>query len=105
VPALASVPEELSYKVENVLADSGYYSEEAVKKTEAENSPTVYAAVGRVSHHKSVQDLEEALQYSEPEESGGEDTPKESMSKRLKTSEGRALYHKTTKAYRNLTRT
>ncbi|MFA7172281.1 MAG: transposase [Kiritimatiellia bacterium] len=52
----------------------------------------MYAAVGRVSHHKSVQDLEEALQYSEPEESGGEDTPKESMSKRLKTSEGRTLY-------------
>jgi len=92
VPALESVPEELSYKIENVLADSGYYSEEAVKKTESENGPTVYAAAGRVPHHKSVQDLEEALRHSEPDESGSETSPKETMIKRLKTSKGRALY-------------
>ena len=90
VPTVESIPEEVDYKVENVLADSGYYSEKPVTTIEAENGPTVYVAVGRQSHHKSVQDLEEALLDSEPDEKSA--TFKENMMNRLKTSKGRDLY-------------
>jgi len=90
IPTVESIPNEINYIVENVLADSGYYSEKAVSTVEANNGPTVYAAVGRQSHHKSVQDLKDALNCSESEEEGR--TFQEKMAARLKTSRGRDLY-------------
>jgi transposase len=90
IPTVGSIPNEINYTVENVLADSGYYSEEAVSTVEANNGPTVYASVGRQSHHKSVQDLKDDLNCSETEEEGR--TFKEKMSARLKTRKGRDLY-------------
>lgn len=99
VPTLESVPTEVEFKVENALADSGYYSEKAVTTAEADGGPTVYAAVARQSHHKTIQDLEEALRDSKPDGKEGtakpdekKGTAKEQMAKRLKASKGRVLY-------------
>ncbi|RKX33655.1 MAG: hypothetical protein DRP64_20735 [Verrucomicrobia bacterium] len=56
-PVLESIPAEVS-DPENVLADTGYYSEEAVKKAEADGGPRVYCAMAKSGHHVSVADLE-----------------------------------------------
>ncbi len=42
-------------KVSEVLADNGYFSESAVEKVESNGGPTVYAAIGKQSHHKTVE--------------------------------------------------
>jgi hypothetical protein len=77
-----------------VLVDNGYYSEAAVRQieTDPEGQPTgttVYAAVGKTSHHRSVEDLEKK---EEPVAPGLEATIKEIMEHRLRTKEGKALY-------------
>ena len=74
--------------------DNGYYSEAAVRQieTDPEGQPTgttVYAAVGKTSHHRSVEDLEKK---EEPVAPGLEATIKEIMEHRLRTKEGKALY-------------
>jgi transposase len=77
-----------------VLADNGFYSEAAVEAVErtAKGEPTgvtVYAAVEKTGHHRSVADLE-ARAEPEPPPSGA--SVGEVMRYRLRTRAGRALY-------------
>lgn len=77
-----------------VLADSGYYSEAAVKAVEQDEAGTatgtvVYAAVERAHHQRSVQDLEKKEDPPEPPPSA---SAKEKMAHRLRTQAGRELY-------------
>lgn len=82
IPAAVCTPE-------NVLADTGYYSEEAVKKAEANDGPTVYCALAKSGHHISVSNLEKQPPHDTPPL----DAPmKEKMAHRLKSPEGKALY-------------
>jgi transposase len=86
--------EEKGTQVGAILVDNGYYSQEAVRQveTDPEGRPTgktVYAAVGKTRHHRSVKDLEKK---EEPAAPGPEATIKEVMDHRLKTKEGKALY-------------
>lgn len=74
---------------ENVLADTGYYSEDAVKKAEADGGPRVYCAMAKSGHHVSVADLEKQP-VAVPPPPGA--PVKEQMAHRLKTPEGKALY-------------
>lgn len=85
---LESVPEEV-FKPENVLVDSGFYSEEAVKEVEREDGPTVYAAVEKHDHHVTIEDLEKKADPPKPCE---EASAKEKMRHRTKTKSGKALY-------------
>lgn len=58
VPALAAVSSAVG-EVANALTDSGYYSEQAVLTIENEGEgPTVYAAMKRQSHGRSIEQLE-----------------------------------------------
>ena len=77
-----------------VLTDSGFYSEAAVQAVEqtGDGQPTgttVYAAVEKKEHHRTVSDLE---QKPEPEVPGPEASPSQVMNYRLRTPEGRAKY-------------
>jgi len=92
-PTLSSIPPEAG-DVSAVLADSGYFSERAVRQVEenpdgGSTGTKVYAAVEKTSHHRSVADLEIR---PEPEAPPPEASVKEAMSHRLRTSEGKALY-------------
>lgn len=72
-----------------VLADSGFYSEAAVKAIEANGDTSVLAAVERKSHHRTVADLEKR---SDPPPPGPEAGGMETMKWRMSTSAGQALY-------------
>ncbi len=72
-----------------VLADNGFYSATAVATVEANGGPTVYAAVEKTGHHRSVSDLE---QRADPPPPVAESDPVEQMRYRLRTKAGRALY-------------
>ena len=77
-----------------VLTDSGFYSEAAVQSVErtGEGQPTgttVYAALDKKEHHRTVRDLE---QKPEPAVPGPEATTRDVMKYRLHTLEGRAQY-------------
>jgi transposase len=87
-PVLESIPSEVA-EPGNVLADTGYYSEEAVKKAEADGGPRVYCAMAKGGHHVSVADLEKQPIAFPPPPSA---PMKEQMAHRLKTPEGKALY-------------
>jgi sRNA-binding protein len=81
-------------EVNAVLADSGFYSEAAVRAVEQPRAGTasgltVYAAVDQQSHHKSVADL---LPQPEPPTLPETASAKEKMAHRLKTSVGKTLY-------------
>jgi len=81
-------------QVETVLADSGLFSERAVKAVEqsADGTPTgmeVLAAVEKTSHHRSVQDLEKK---ADPVAPGPGASVIEVMRYRMKTPAGRAKY-------------
>jgi len=87
-PVLESIPAEVA-EPENVLADTGYYSEEAVQKAEADGGPTVYCAMAKSGHHVSVADLEkQPIAFPPPPAA----PVKEKMAHRLNTPEGKALY-------------
>jgi transposase len=80
--------------VATVLTDNGFYSETAVQKIEqtpagTPTGTTVYAAVEKTSHHRSVADLEKR---PEPAAPPPEASVTEMMRHRLKTSAGKALY-------------
>lgn len=88
--------------VKAVLADSGFYSEAQVRaveqasqggaNVEASGAPrglTVYAAVEKQSHHKSVAEL---LPQPEPAPLAENASAKEKMAHRMKTQAGRTLY-------------
>ncbi len=87
-PVLNSIPEAV-LTVENVLTDAGYYSEAAVKEAEADNGPTVYSAVEKTGHHRTVRDLEKKEPPTPPAPDAG---MKERMKKRLETKAGQAIY-------------
>ena len=94
VPTVASISPVVLPHVQNILVDSGFYSEAAVKAVEentdgTKSGLTVYAAVEKTSHHKTVADL---LPQAEPEPPALEATAKEKMSHRLKTLIGKELY-------------
>ena len=77
-----------------VLADSGFYSEEAVQTIERTpagdaSGTIVYAAMEKISHHRSVADLEK---MEDPAAPPPDATVAEQMRHRLKTSAGRKLY-------------
>jgi len=81
-------------EVTAVLADSGFYSEEAVAAVELQpdgtpTGRTVYAAVGRQGHHRTVADL---LPQPAPVAPGPEASATDQMRYRLRTEPGRALY-------------
>lgn len=87
-PVLESIPAEVA-EPENVLSDTGYYSEDAVKNAEADDGPTVYCAMAKSGHHVSVADLEKQPIAAPPPPGA---PMKEQMAHRLKTPEGKALY-------------
>lgn len=92
-PSVAAISPVVAPEVQAVLADSGFYSEAAVaaveqKKDGTASGVTVYAAVEKHSHHKTVEDL---LPKAEPVAPGVQASAKEKMAHRLKTT-GKALY-------------
>jgi hypothetical protein len=91
VPAVASVAAEVR-DPSTVCADTGYFSEEAVNAIEKEGKgPTVYCALERQSHHRTVGDLE---RKPIPEAPAATAPVKEKMAHRLKTPEGHSQYKK-----------
>ena len=77
-----------------VLADSGFYSEAAVRAVEQTpagqpTGTTVYAALEKTGHHRTVSDLEQRAEPSGPD-AGASLT--EVMKHRLKTAVGKAQY-------------
>ena len=94
VRTVAAISPVVAAKVKAILTDSGFYSEAAVltvAQTPAGQPTgiTVYAAVEKTSHHKTVADL---LPQPEPAAPGPEASAKEIMAHRLKTAVGKALY-------------
>jgi len=94
VATVAAISPVVAPAVKAVLADSGFYSEGAVRAVEQKPDGTstgkrVYAAVEKHSHHKSVADL---LPQPEPEAPGPEASAQEVMAHRLQTAAGKALY-------------
>jgi Transposase DDE domain len=92
--SVAAISPVVAAEVQAVLADSGFYSEAAVQAVEqtldgTPNGVTVYAAVAKQSHHKTVADL---LPQAEPAAPGPQATAKEIMAHRLQTAVGKALY-------------
>jgi len=72
-----------------VLTDSGFFSEEAIGAVETDGGPTVYAAVDKTGHHRTVADLEKKTEPLPPPP-GASWT--EVMRYRLRTAAGRDLY-------------
>jgi len=89
VPTVQAVPAIVRAQVEAVLVDKGFYSAAAVAAVEAGGGPTVYAAVEKTGHHRSVADLEQRPEPLPPPASGG---PVERMRHRLQTPAGRERY-------------
>ncbi|MEY2880429.1 MAG: hypothetical protein RLZZ15_2809 [Verrucomicrobiota bacterium] len=93
-PTLAAISPVVAAEVKAVLVDSGFYSEAAVQA--AEQNPdgtatgrTVYAAVDKTSHHKTLADL---LPQPEPPPPPPDATAKAKMAHRQQTQAGRELY-------------
>ena len=91
---VAAISPVVAAEVKNVLVDSGFYSEAAVAAVEQKpdgtpSGVTVYAAVEKHSHHKTVADL---LPQPEPAVPGPDAPAKAQMAYRLKTAVGQALY-------------
>jgi transposase len=91
---VAAISPVVAPEVKAILVDSGFYSEVAVQAVEQnpDGSPTgvtVYAAVEKTNHHKTVADL---LPQPEPAAPGPAANAKEKMAHRLKTKIGKELY-------------
>jgi hypothetical protein len=89
VPTVAAISPVVVPEVSAILVDSGFYSEAAVAAVESCSEIKVYAAVEKLSHHKTVADL---LPQIEPATPGPEASAKEIMAHRLKTQTGKTLY-------------
>lgn len=87
-PALDSIPSAVALP-KNVLADTGYYGDNAIEKAEVGDGPRVYCAMAKSGHRLRVSDLEKKPLPSAPAAGA---PMKEQMAYRLKTSEGKALY-------------
>jgi hypothetical protein len=93
VPTVAAVAAAVA-SVAVVLADSGFYSEAAVRAVEQTpggqpTGTTVYAALEKKEHHRTVSDLEKKEEPAAPA-SGA--SMGEIMKHRLKTDAGKAKY-------------
>jgi hypothetical protein len=93
VPSVAAIGAPVQ-SVAVVLADSGFYSEAAVQAVEqnAQGQPTgttVYAALEKKEHHRSVSELEKKPEPSAPAPGAALG---QVMKHRLKTAEGKAKY-------------
>jgi transposase len=89
IPALAAVSPAVG-EVANALTDSGYYSENAVLTVENEDKgPTVYAAMKRQAHGRSIEQLEKR---EDPPLPPANATVAEVMVHRLETVPGKELY-------------
>ena len=94
VASVAAISPVVAGDLHAVLVDSGFYSAAAVQAVEqkSDGTPsglTVYAAVGKQSHHQTVADL---LPQPEPAPLAADASPKEKMAHRLQTSVGKQLY-------------
>jgi len=89
VPAVASVV--AVRELTHVLADTGYFSAEAVATVESNGGPTAYVAVEKTGHHRTVADL---LAVSEPETPVTGPIDRDAMRRRLRTAAGRTAYKK-----------
>ena len=90
-PGIANVDASVR-EVDTVCADTGYFSEKAVAEIENDgNGPTVYCAVEKQGHHRTVADLEKK---AEPASPSVDASVKEKMIYRLKTKAGRTIYKK-----------
>jgi transposase len=89
VPTLMAIPAVIG-TVAAALVDSGFFSEKAVQQVESgQAGTTVYAAVEKTGHHRSVADLETK---PEPESPAADASVTEVMRHRLRTATGKALY-------------
>jgi transposase len=89
VPTLAAIPTAAG-TLAAALVDSGFFSAAAVQQIErSEAGPTVYAALDKTGHHRSVADLEKR---PDPESPAAEASIAEVMRHRLRTTAGKALY-------------
>lgn len=93
VANLQAIPPQVG-AVESVLTDSGFYSEQAVRAVEQTGADqpsgtTVYAALERKSHHRSVADLEKQAEPAAPPAGA---RMSEVMKHRLATSAGKQKY-------------
>lgn len=84
---LGELPEKFG-SVNVILADAGYYSDENVKKCDA-NEIEPYIAPGRDSHNKAPME-----RFTPPGPLPDQANPVEKMKHKLKTEEGRKLYAK-----------
>ncbi len=89
IPTLAAVSPVIT-QVSNVLVDSGYYSEKSTQRAEASHpDTTVYAAMKRQRHGRSIAQLEARADPPPPPA----DAPvAERMAHRLDTAQGKQLY-------------
>ncbi|MDA0767988.1 MAG: transposase, partial [Verrucomicrobia bacterium] len=88
-PTVASISPVVG-DVSEILSDTGYYSEEAVTKVEDDgNGPTVYAAMKRHRHGRSVEQLEKRDDPPPPPPGA---PVAEVMAHRLETKAGKELY-------------
>ena len=91
VPVVASVVAK-GRQPSTVCTDTGHFSEEAVTAIESSaEAPTVFCAIGRQSHHRTVADLEWKPLPKAPAETA---PVKEQMAYRLKTPEGHSQHKK-----------
>ena len=88
-PTTAAIPVPVVGAVGALLVDNGFYSEEAVRAVERDGGPTVYAAVEKSGHHRTVQDLE---RRTDPEPPAAGASVTEVMRHRLATAAGKKLY-------------
>jgi transposase len=88
VPASDCIQEEVATP-ENILADTGYYSDDFIKQVESSTGATVYCAQAKTGHRLTVADLEK---HPLPEAPAPGAPMKQQMAYRLKTPEGKALY-------------
>jgi transposase len=94
VATVAAISPVVAPEVTAVVVDSGFYSAAAVQAVEQKpdgtaTGVTVYAAVEKHSHHKTLADL---LPQPEPAAPSPGASAKEQMAHRLKTEVGKALY-------------
>jgi transposase len=85
---LQAIPPQVG-SLESILIDSGFYSEKAVRAAEQSGGTTVYAAMERKSHHRSVSDLE---RKEEPPAPAAGASMSEIMKHRLATQAGKQQY-------------
>ena len=89
VPCVDSINSDVR-NISDVSADTGYYSEKAVLAVEDNGKgPTVYCAVEKHGHHRTVEDLEEGADPPPPPKDA---TTKEKMAHHLKTRDGKERY-------------